>query len=240
MRSWYVDLVAGVRAWWSDNTCEAWAPMQSVGQSPGVTDLADARSAWPARVLIPTWNREQVRTNTAKKKLWMKDVCFIKKVGFWIGGLLVTSQFFLKGFQILHTWNHIIISCTCTHCIMLCTYFPRVLTFLWIKILPCKFQTIGGNLFYRVQNWFESIWSFLQNLQKKNRTEKEKRKGKREKGQGGSLSARAGKRPKAHPRSRPNRYPFPLLLLDDRWGPPAGHVIVIFPRRKSRAMSPQQ
>jgi hypothetical protein len=68
MRSWYVDLEGGVRAWRSDYTCEARAPMQSLGQSPGVTDLADARSAWPARDLIPTWNREQVRTNTAIKK----------------------------------------------------------------------------------------------------------------------------------------------------------------------------
>jgi hypothetical protein len=79
VRSWYVDLVGGVRAWWSDYTCEARAPMQSLGQSPGVTDLADARSAWPARVLISTWNREQVRTNTAIKKLRMKDVCFIQR-----------------------------------------------------------------------------------------------------------------------------------------------------------------
>jgi hypothetical protein len=54
MRSWYVDLVGGVHAWWSDYTCEARAPMQSLGQSPRVTDLADARSAWPARILIPT------------------------------------------------------------------------------------------------------------------------------------------------------------------------------------------
>jgi hypothetical protein len=79
MRSWYVDLVGGVRAWRSNYTCEARAPMQSLGQSPGVTDLADARSAWPARVLIPTCNREQVRTNTAIKILQMKDVCFIQR-----------------------------------------------------------------------------------------------------------------------------------------------------------------
>jgi hypothetical protein len=85
MRSWYVDLVGGVRAWRSDYTCEARAPMQSLG----VTDLVDARSAWPARVLIRTWNREQIRTNTAIKKLRMKDVGFIKKVGFRIGGLLL-------------------------------------------------------------------------------------------------------------------------------------------------------
>ena len=78
MRSWYVDLVGGVRAWRSDYMCEARAPMQSLGQSPGVTDLADARSAWQARVLIPTWNREQVRTNTAIKILRMKDVYFIQ------------------------------------------------------------------------------------------------------------------------------------------------------------------
>jgi hypothetical protein len=89
MRSWYVDLVGGVRAWRSDYTCKARAPMQSLGQSPGVIDIADARSAWPERVLIPTWNWEQVRTNTAIKKLRMKDVCFIKKVGFWIGGLVL-------------------------------------------------------------------------------------------------------------------------------------------------------
>jgi hypothetical protein len=79
MRSWYVNLVGGVRAWRSDYMCEARAPMQSLGQSPGVTDLADARTAWPARVLIPTWNREQVRTNTAIKILRMKDVCFIQR-----------------------------------------------------------------------------------------------------------------------------------------------------------------
>jgi hypothetical protein len=89
MRSWYVDLVGGVRAWWLDYTCEARAPMQSLGQSLGVTDLADAQSAWLARVLIPTWNREQVRTNTAIKILRMKDVCFIQKVGFRIGSLLL-------------------------------------------------------------------------------------------------------------------------------------------------------
>jgi hypothetical protein len=89
MRSWYIDLVGGVCAWRSDYTCEARAPMQSLGQSLGVTDLVDAWSAWPARVLIPTWSREQVRTNTAIKKLWMKDVCFIQKVGFRIGDLLL-------------------------------------------------------------------------------------------------------------------------------------------------------
>jgi hypothetical protein len=81
----------------------------------------------------------------------------------------------------------------------------------------------------------------LQNLQKKNINEKEKRTGKREKNRKkrkrprGSLSARAGKWPKAHPGSRPNRYSFSLLLLDDRWAPLAGHVIIVFPRRKSRA-----
>jgi hypothetical protein len=89
MRSWYVDLVGGVRAWRSDYTCEARAPMQSLGQSPGVTDLADTRSAWPARVLSPTWNWDEVRTNIVIKKLRMKDVCFIQKVGFRIGGLLL-------------------------------------------------------------------------------------------------------------------------------------------------------
>jgi hypothetical protein len=45
MRSWYVDLVGGVCAWRSDYTCEARAPMQSLGQSLGVTDLVDAWSA---------------------------------------------------------------------------------------------------------------------------------------------------------------------------------------------------
>jgi hypothetical protein len=89
MRSWYVDLVGGVCAWQFDYTCEACAPMQSLGRSLGVTDLTDARSAWPARVLIPTWNQEQVKTNIAIKILQMKDICFIQKVGFRIGGLLL-------------------------------------------------------------------------------------------------------------------------------------------------------
>jgi hypothetical protein len=61
--------------------------MQSLGQSPRVTYLAGAWSAWPTRVLIPTWNREQVRTNTAIKIWWMNDECFIIEVWFWIGGL---------------------------------------------------------------------------------------------------------------------------------------------------------
>jgi hypothetical protein len=41
------------------------------------------------------------------------------------------------------------------------------------QILPCN-QTTGGNLFNRVQIWFESIWSFLKKIQKKRRKEKEK------------------------------------------------------------------
>jgi hypothetical protein len=89
MRSWYVDFVGGVHAWRSDYTCKACAPMQSLGQSPGVTDLAEARSAWPARVLIPTWNQEQGRTNVAIKILCMNDESFIMKVGLRIGGLLL-------------------------------------------------------------------------------------------------------------------------------------------------------
>jgi hypothetical protein len=62
--------------------CKACAPMQSLGQSPRVADLAVTRSASPARVLIPTYNREQVRTNNAFKILWMKDENFIIEVGF--------------------------------------------------------------------------------------------------------------------------------------------------------------
>jgi hypothetical protein len=87
MRYWYVDLVGGVRAWRSNYTCEARAPMQSLGQSPEIPILW--MQAWPVRVLIPTWNREQVRTNIAIKILWMKYVCFIQKVGFQISGLLL-------------------------------------------------------------------------------------------------------------------------------------------------------
>jgi hypothetical protein len=81
--------IGWVRAWWSDYTCKARVLMQSLGQSPGVTDLAGARSAWPVSFLIPTWNREQVRPNIAIKILRMKDASFIQGVGFWIGGLLL-------------------------------------------------------------------------------------------------------------------------------------------------------
>jgi hypothetical protein len=65
---------------------------------------------------------------------------------------------------------------------------PRVLTFLGIKIFPCN-QTTWKNLFYRVQIWFESIWSFLQKFTKENRKRKEKRKKKKSKGLRGNVLA---------------------------------------------------
>ena len=40
------------------------APMQSLNQSPGVTDPAEARSAWPNGLVLPAIE-EQVRTNNA-------------------------------------------------------------------------------------------------------------------------------------------------------------------------------
>ena len=40
------------------------APMQSLNQSPGVTDIADARLAWPKGLVLPAIE-EQVRTKNA-------------------------------------------------------------------------------------------------------------------------------------------------------------------------------
>jgi hypothetical protein len=70
-----------------------------------------------------------------------------------------------------------------------------------------------GNLFYKIQNWFESIWSLFAKFSEEKHKRKRKEKEKEQKGRGEPFSPWPET---AHgpANSRPNRYPPPPYLSD--------------------------